>query len=164
MIDEKLWLAVAFLSFVAILKKYVWPILAKSIDNKSKEISENLLAAKDLRQKAEQLLKDTEKYQEESIKFAEKVLKDAEIEAQKHIDESEILVKKEIEKRTNASIERIKTEEGSAIRNLKVGIVNSALTELNDIDDINEKSHEKLIDKGIEDFEKALDNIEKASE
>ena len=45
MINEKFWLAIAFLSFVALIIKYVGPIIAKALDNKSKKIEHFRLSA-----------------------------------------------------------------------------------------------------------------------
>ena len=52
MFNEKFWLAIAFLTFVGLIIKYVGPKITKSLDQKSKEIAEEILAAKEMKEKA----------------------------------------------------------------------------------------------------------------
>ncbi|OFW80703.1 MAG: hypothetical protein A2887_05785 [Alphaproteobacteria bacterium RIFCSPLOWO2_01_FULL_40_26] len=151
--DEKLWLAIAFFSFLALIIKYVWPLIAKALDNKSKQIAEEILQAKEMKQKAEQLLADAKKYHQESITFAEKLLKDAEIEAQKLIKETEHVLKEELKKKTNAAQDRIKTEQESAIRTIKSKIILDAMSLLSKDLGIDQNGHEKLTEKSLKNFE-----------
>ena len=158
MLNEKFWLAVAFTTFVILLAKFVWPKLAKALDAKSKQIAEEILAAKELKQKAEKLFAKAEKYQQESVIFAEKLIKDAAIEAQRFTQESKEFLEIELGKKTSAALSRIKMEEESAIRELKVQIVNSALENLaQDLSkEIKEDQHEHLNSKAVESFSKTL--------
>ena len=69
MLDEKFWLAIAFTAFAILIVKYVWPLLAKSIDSKSKAIAEEILAAKKMKEKAQKLLDEAEKFYLESLNY-----------------------------------------------------------------------------------------------
>ena len=65
--DEKFWLAVAFFTFVALMAKYVWPIIAKSLDAGSKKIAEEILAAQEMKKEAEKLLAKAEKIPKKKV-------------------------------------------------------------------------------------------------
>ncbi len=130
MLNEKFFLAMAFTLFAILIIKYVWPLIAKALDSRSKQIAEELLAAKDLKEKAEKLLLSAEKYKEESEKYVEKLLRDAESESQKLIVEAKESANNEITRKTAAALERIKIEEASAIREIKAHIIDSAMEKL----------------------------------
>ncbi len=152
--DEKFWLAIAFFAFATLIIKFVWPLIAKGLDNKSKKIAEDILTAKDLREKAEKLLASAEKYYQESTDFAQKLLKDAEDEAKKLAADSRDTLEKEVSKKTAAALERIKIEEESAIREIKTKIVSTAIDGLSSKMDLDQKIHENLVEKSIKNFER----------
>ena len=70
MFNEKFWLAIAFLTFVGLIIKYVGPKITKSLDQKSKEIAEEILAAKEMKEKAAKLLATAEAYYKESLYYS----------------------------------------------------------------------------------------------
>ena len=144
MLNEKFWLAVAFLSFLALMIKYVWPLLVKGIDAKSKKIAEEILAAKEMREKAEMLLKEAEKFYQESLSFSQKLAKDAEIEAKKLAEESKLILENELKKKTSAAIERIKLEEERMIREIKLKIISDTMEVLSQNFGLDEKNHEAI--------------------
>jgi F-type H+-transporting ATPase subunit b len=131
MLNEKFFLALSFALFAVLIIKYVWPIIAKALDSRSKQIAQDILAAKELRKQAEELLESIEKYKEESEKYVTKLLHDAEIESQKLIVDAKTSASAEISRKTEAALERIKIEESSAIREIKAHIVDSAMENLN---------------------------------
>ncbi|MDX2083466.1 MAG: hypothetical protein SFV53_05735 [Rickettsiales bacterium] len=130
MFNEKFWLAIAFLAFIAALFKFAKSSIIKSIDDKSKKIAEEILQAHDLKEKAEKLLQTAEKYAAESAVYSKKLMQDAEIEAQRFLDEAKKTANEEINKKTNAAFERIKQEQLQTIRNIKSEILTSALNEI----------------------------------
>lgn len=128
--DEKFWLAIAFVTFIALIYKKAGPLISKALEDKSDEIAKELKEAKELKAKATTLLAETEKFSKESKSFAEKLLKDAEIEAKKFADDSKKLLEEEITKKTNATLERIKNEEETAIRKIKEQIISKTISNL----------------------------------
>ena len=130
MFNEKFWLAVAFATFVLLLIKFVRPQMTKALDAKSKAIAEEILAAKEMKERAIQLLAKAEKFSAESASYAQKLIKDAEAEAEKFSAEARQMLELEINKKTAASIERIKLEEVGAIRDIKTKIVAAAMENL----------------------------------
>ena len=158
MLNEKFWLAIAFTSFVMLIIKFVGPKITKSLDQKSKQIAEEILAAKDLRQKAQELLEAAEKYLIESEKFAKKLVQDAEEETQKFTENSKKNVQIEIEKKTQAALARMKLEEEIATREIKIHIVSSAIKILSEkiTTNLDKKQHDHLIKQSTDDFSKLV--------
>ena len=158
MINEKFWLAIAFFSFVVLVIKYFGPAILKALDNKSKEIAEEILAAKEMKKKAEQFLVEAEKYYQESLQYSKNLLKEAEIESQKFISESQQMVEDEIDIRTTIALDRIQAEEAVAIREIKTRILASTIKTVaeNLNKNMNKKHHDHLIYQATKDFEKII--------
>ncbi len=154
--DEKFWLAIAFFTFGIFAAKYLWPLLRKGLDNSSKKIAEEILAAKEMKRNAEKLLAQAEKLYQEAALFAAKLVKETEDEVRKLADESHQLLADEVSKRKAAALDRIKAEEESAIRELKIKIVNSAIGKLMAELNLNQEGHEKLIEKTLNNLGKTL--------
>jgi F-type H+-transporting ATPase subunit b len=156
--DPRFWLAIAFITFIFLILKFARSSILKALEEKSKIISQEIEAAKDMKERAEALLAKATKYEEDSELYAAKLLQDAEDEAKKFAAESKKIIESEIAKKTAASMERIRMEEVSAIREIKARIINSAIGDLsqNISKDLDSKDHDKLITKALEDFEKAI--------
>jgi len=127
MFDEKFWLALAFISFMLLLARFVFPLIADQLDAKIKQIAEELLAAKEAKEKAKKLLLDAEDKYQAAVDFSDKLIKDSAIEAQKFLLEVQKSAEAEVAKKMDALNARIKNEEERAIREIKVGIINSAI-------------------------------------
>jgi len=157
MLNEKFWLAIAFLSFIILSIKYVWPKLSQALDNKSKQIAEEILAAKELKEKAQKLLASAEKYLIESEQLSKKLLQDAESETAKFIETAKKNAEAEIAKISSAAVARVKVEEEIAIREVKVHIISSAIKNLSDnVKNMDKKQQEHLIKQSTEDFSKLI--------
>jgi len=153
MLNEKFWLAVSFFAFVVLIVKYVWPHIAKALDSNSKKIAEELIAAKELKERAEKLLINAEKFYNESVAFAQKLTQDAEAETKKLTEESRQALELEIKKRTETALSRVKLEEERMIREVKIQIINSTMEKLAGNLDLNQGEQEKLIEKSIKNLE-----------
>jgi F-type H+-transporting ATPase subunit b len=158
MFNEKFWLAISFFAFLGLFIKFVIPKLTKSLDQKSKEIAEEILAAKELKEKATKLLAAAQKYHQESLSYADKLRADAEIEAQKFLSEAEKSINEELEKKTIAANNRIKFAEEKAIMEIKESIINAALSSIED-------ESKKGLDKQCSDFvlSQAIGSVEKVA-
>ncbi len=156
--DEKFWLAMAFLAFLALLLKFAKSAIIKSLEAKSQQIAKEILDAKEMKEKAAQLLAKAEKFAQESELYAQKVIKDAEIEALKYANETKKTIEEEVAKKTAAALERIKMEEQLAVSQIKEKIINGALSEFTEkfAKDQNNEQHKILNDKAIKDLEKLL--------
>jgi F-type H+-transporting ATPase subunit b len=150
MFDEKFWLAISFLAFGVIFKKYAWPFIIKALDNKSKEIANSILEAREMREHAQKLLLEAKKLHEEAEAFSKKTLSDAKNDAEKLALEAREAMKKEIEKISALAIQRVKNEEEKAIRLVKEEIISKTVANLEiDLKNIDNSSHANLLDKAV---------------
>ncbi len=158
MFNEKFWLAIAFLTFVGLIIKYVGPKITKSLDQKSKEIAEEILAAKEMKEKAAKLLATAEAYYKESLSYSEKLLKDAEIEANQFLIDAQKSISEELNKKTAAAQNRIKNAEEGAIRDIKNSIVAAALkaVEAEAKSGLDKKHSDHILSQATQNFEKVV--------
>ncbi len=150
MFDEKFWLAIAFFSFVAILIKYVFPIINKSLDNNARKIADDILQAKTMRENAQRLLEEAKVFHQHSIEQAQKILNDATLEANKLQESAKNALDEQVKKMFEITLNRIKSEEEIAIRQIKTHIVEQAISEFSNTkfsDQIQNKIFENSLDK-----------------
>ncbi len=151
MFDEKFFLAISFFTFVFLVKKYAWPLIAKSLDGKSKAIAETILEAKEMKQKAAKFLEQAKKYEEESKQYAQKLIEDTNKEVERITLEAHKAVEDEISKRSKLAMQRIQNEEEKAIRNLKEDIIAQASKNINqELKNIDASNHNKILDRALE--------------
>jgi F-type H+-transporting ATPase subunit b len=153
MFDEKFYLALAFLTFLGLIVKFVWPKIANALDENSKKIAKELLEAKELKERAQKLLKDAEKFYQDSVLYAEKMARDAESEAKQITEIAKNDVALEIQKKTDAAIARVKLEEERLVRELKLKIVENAIAEISQNLDFDADEQGKLLTKSIKNLE-----------
>lgn len=154
MFNEKFWLAVAFAAFLALLYKFARGAIVKSLEDKSRSIAEEILAAKEMKEKAAHLLELSEKFAQESDAYAAKLMRDAESEAQKFLDEAKKSAEEEVAKKTAAAAERIKQEELLVISAIKNNIIASALSEVENstLNNLSPEQTEAVFAKSIQDL------------
>ncbi len=157
MFDERFWLAIAFFSFVFLIVKHVLPIIKNQLDSKSKQIAEEFLAAKEMKEKSARMLAATEVRYQEAIVFADKLVKDSALEAQKYFDDALKLAEAEIAKKMTAVENRIKQEQESAMREIKVKIIDSALRVVQDnLQNVQKNQSDNLVRKAVDDVSKLV--------
>ena len=127
MFDEKFWLAISFLTFLALMAKFIFPIISKALGNKAKLVEDEILEAKKMREEAQNLLNKSKEILEDAKNYSKNLIQDAKDQAEKLIAESEAELKKELDKKTAIAKERIKNEEEKAIREVKSGIIGAAI-------------------------------------
>lgn len=154
MFNEKFWLAIAFATFIALLIKFARNSIAKGLDDKSKAIAEEILAAKELKEKAIKFLEEAEKHSRDSANYAQQLIKDAESEAQKFLAEAQKSAEEEVAKKTTAALERIKQEEALTIRDIKNKIISTALKEVENsaLKNLSDQQGETVLNKSIQDL------------
>ncbi|MES2678040.1 MAG: hypothetical protein V4612_07015 [Pseudomonadota bacterium] len=125
--DPKFWLSISFLIFLALVIKFVLPKIILALDSKSKQIADQIIAAKQMKEKAEQLLLAAKKHHEESLAYCQKLIEDAKAEAAKLVADSQKSLGEELAKKTDLAKERIALEEEKTIREIKSGIISAAI-------------------------------------
>lgn len=154
MFNEKFWLALAFFTFIGFVIKIFGKKVTSALDNKSKSIAQEIITAKEARKKAEELLAQSEILYQQSIENAKKLVNDAEVEANKLMQHAQEVLNIEINKMARLASQRIKSEEESAIREIKTKIVLGAIQQLQDKTIINKDDHSRIIEKSIKNFER----------
>ncbi|MFT5703869.1 MAG: F-type H+-transporting ATPase subunit b [Rickettsiales bacterium] len=125
--DPTFWLAVSFSIFTALILKYVLPKITAALDNKSKQIADDIAKAKNSKEQADQFLIDAKKHYEESTRHCQKLIEDAKNEGKKLFEDAEKSLEVEISKRTSLAKERITAEEEKIVREIKSGIISAAI-------------------------------------
>lgn len=153
MLNEHIWLAIAFALFVVLFIKYAMPHLINSIDAKSKAVADEIENAKKMTAEAKILLEKAEEYYQESVHFAEKIIRNAEEDSRKTIESAQKTLEAEISKKTDAVMNRLKTEEEHAIRQVKSQIIEKAMENIqaNIANDLGEKEQDNLVEKALND-------------
>jgi F0F1-type ATP synthase membrane subunit b/b' len=158
MFDEKFWLAISFFAFVILVKKFVWSIFIKKIDQKSREIEQEILDAKNMKEKAKNLLNNAEKYYKESLDYADQIVKSAKDESEKLVEFSRQNIEEEIRKKTIAAENRIKSEEERIVHEIKAKTIMAALQVMQETitktEDTKRDNH--LLEKALTDFTKTV--------
>ena len=91
------WTLIVFLLLVAVLGKFAWKPLLKSIDDRERRINQSIEDAKKAKEEAEKLLNEHRKVLSESEEKASEVLKKAKDASEQFIAESKDAAKKEAE-------------------------------------------------------------------
>ncbi len=125
--DPKFWLSISFLIFLALVIKFALPKIILALDGKSKQIADQITSAKQMKEKAEQLLLVAKKHHEESLTYCQKLIADAQAEAAKLLTDSQKSLEEELAKKTDLAKERIALEEEKTIREIKSGIISAAI-------------------------------------
>ncbi len=157
MFNEKFWLAIAFAAFITLIIKLARTSITKSLDDKSKAIAEEILAAKEMKERAIKLLASAEKYNQESLNYSQKLIKDAELEAQRFLADAQKSVEDEVAKKTAAAFARIEQEQMEAMRKIKNQIIASALQAVeNSVTNLDEKQSEAVLSHATQDLSKVI--------
>ncbi len=77
MFDEKFWVGVSFLLFIALMWKPVGAFLGKALDSRSQKIKEELDRAVQLREQAQAILASYQRKHAEAVEEAEKIVEHA---------------------------------------------------------------------------------------
>lgn len=157
MFDEKFWLAIAFLGFMALILKYVMPSMTKGLDEKSKQIAKDLLEAKEMKEKAKAYLESAEAQYKEAIIFSDKLIKDSAIEAQKLLTDANAAASLEISKKMTALDNRIKQEEENAVREIKTKIIALAVQTLHsNLEGVKKENLDNSLKNSLNDISKLI--------
>jgi F-type H+-transporting ATPase subunit b len=155
MFNEKFWLAIAFVTFVALIFKYGKKYILNSLDEKSKIIAKEIMLAEQARIKAEEMLIEAKNFLDESKKFAERIKIEAESEAEKLIIETKKSAQEEIAKKISAAKARIDQEKMIMIKQIKSNIVDLTVKNLEEkIQKIDQKNQLNIINSAIKELNK----------
>lgn len=151
--DPATWVSLAItIFFVLIVWKKIPAIFAKMLDDRSKEIEDQLENARSLHEEAAALLSKYERDQHEVEKQAAALMKNAEAEVKLMVSESKTQMEEMTKRRAEVAEQKITQAEAAAlkeIRSLTVSVATSAARELIDAN-MKDADHKALIKSGID--------------
>lgn len=121
------WVGVAFVIFCALFIWKAWPMIAKSLDAKSKEIADKLAEAEKLKNEAQAMLAEVERKAAEAEQAKIDMLETAKADAKQMIVNAEKEIEKEISEKIALADEKIKRAEKLAIENVRHEAIDAAI-------------------------------------
>ena len=130
--DATFWVGAAFLLFVGILFYLKVPgMLTKALDDRAQKISDDLEAARQLREEAQALLANYERKQRDALSEAEEIIAYAKEEALREADIAAKKLDEAIARRQQSALDKIAMAEAQAekeVRDAAIEIAISAAT------------------------------------
>ncbi|MEN3930373.1 ATP F0F1 synthase subunit B [Microvirga sp. W0021] len=147
------WVAIAFLIFVGILVYYKVPgIITSGLDKRTQGVADQLQEAKQLRDDAENLLKEFEAKRVAAEKEAEDIVALAKAEAKRISEETQQKMADFVARRTAAAEAKIAQAEADAAAEVKAAAIEAAVkaSEVVLRGEVKGKTAEALITKGLD--------------
>jgi F-type H+-transporting ATPase subunit b len=156
--NPEVWVAAAFLIFVALTAKPIGRAIAKGLDGRAAKIKAQLDEARALRDEAERLLAEHQRKQIAAVKEVETILARAREEAERVRRESAANLEAAFARREKMAIDKIAQAEAQAVtdvRNQAVDIAMAAAAKLLK-QSINSGKGDELIDSAIKELDRKL--------
>lgn len=125
--DPKFWVALSFVTFIALMAKPVGRFIASALDGRGARIRAELEEATRLRVEAQELVSAYQKKQRESMEEAEQIVSAAREQALRMGREAESALKATIEARTKAATDKIAQAEAQALKDVQAHVVDVAV-------------------------------------
>ena len=146
--DPSIWVSFSItLFFILIIWKKVPAIFAKMLDDRSREIEEQLDNARSLREEAAALLAKYERDQHEAEKQADELMANAKAEVKNMVAESKAQLSEMTARRAEVAEQKIAQAEAAAVKEIRTLTVNVATSAARELIEANMKSddHDALI-------------------
>jgi F-type H+-transporting ATPase subunit b len=156
--NPEVWVAAAFLIFVALTAKPIGRAIAKGLDGRAAKIKAQLDEARALRDEAERLLAEQQRKQIAAVKEVETILARAREEAERVRRESAANLEAAFARREKMAIDKIAQAEAQAVtdvRNQAVDIAMAAAAKLLK-QSIDSGKGDELIDSAIKELDRKL--------
>lgn len=157
--DPSIWVSFSItLFFILIIWKKVPAIFAKMLDDRSKEIEEQLDNAHNLREEAAALLAKYERDQHDAEKQAEELMANAEAEVKNMVAESKSQLEEMTKRRGEVAEQKIAQAESAAIKEIRALTVSVATSAAKELIEANMKAddHDALIKSGTDNLDSKL--------
>lgn len=153
--DPRLWVALAFVLFVALFYKKIGGALVRALDARSAKIQAELEEASRLHKEAAAVLADYKQKQTEYLKEAENILANARKDADKLYSFTEKELKATLDARMKQALERIEQEETKAVNDVRNHVVDIALAAARAliVDQVSAMSQDDLLKLALTDIE-----------
>lgn len=151
-----IWVAIVFIIFIFILKKFAWSPLLNALDEREQNIQESLDSAQIAVKKAEEISKKNDEAIREAEIAAQRIRKEAKEEAEQI--RAEIIEKSrvEAERVKEQTLNAIEQEKKKAMLELKDMVVELSVQAASAIlkSELDETKNKKLVDEYIKDLSK----------
>jgi F-type H+-transporting ATPase subunit b len=151
-----IWIAICFVLFLFLLKKFAWGPLLGALDEREKNIQESLDAAEKAMKRAEEISRKNDEAIKEAEITAQRIRKDAKEEAEQiraEIIEKSRTEAERVKEQTLSSIEQEKKKAMLELRDMVAELsIQATKTILNA--EIDEKKNRKLVDDFIKELPK----------
>jgi F-type H+-transporting ATPase subunit b len=156
--DPQLWVAVSFLLFFIIFGNFIWKKFSNFLDNKVKDINEEILTANNLHQEAKNLLAEEKKKLQGIDNEINIIIEEGKLKAQNLYNESKEKINREIMKLEKSAKDKIKYLEKEAIIEIqnKISEHSIKLTERFLQETLSKEDHAEMINNSIKELEKSL--------
>ena len=156
--DPQLWVAVSFLLFFIFFGSFIWKKFSNFLDNKVKDINEEILTANNLHQEAKNLLAEEKKKLQGIDNEINIIIEEGKLKAQNLYNESKEKINREIMKLEKSAKDKIKYIEKEAVIEIqnKISEHSIKLTERFLEETLSKEDHAEMINNSIKELEKSL--------
>jgi F-type H+-transporting ATPase subunit b len=113
------WMIISFLTILLLLKKFAWPVIIKSLDEREKSIADALDAARKAKEEMTSLKADNEKLLQEARNQRDIILKEAREAKDAIVNDAKLKATEEADRLRRMAREDIQNEKMAAITELK---------------------------------------------
>ncbi len=149
-----IWVGIAFLAFLWLLKKFAWVPLLNALDEREKNIQESLDSAEKAMKKAEEIAKKNDEALKEAEIAAQRLRKQAKEEAEKLRADILENAREDAEKLKEQTLSAIQQEKKKALVQLRDQVAELAIEASQKIlkTEIDKTKNEKLVNDFLEDL------------
>lgn len=113
------WMIISFLTILFLLKKFAWPVIIKSLDERERSIADALDAARKAKEEMTSLKADNEKLLQEARNQRDIILKEAREAKDAIVNDAKLKATEEADRLRRMAREDIQNEKMAAITELK---------------------------------------------
>ncbi len=152
--DPTFWVAVAFLTFVALAARPVTRALTGALDARSARIRAEIEEAQALREEAQKTVAEFKRKQRDALKEAEQILDHAKVEAKRLQERAELELEAALKRREQAAMDNIAQAESQALQEVREQAVEVALVATAKLlaDNLDPERSGAMIDQAIRDL------------
>jgi F-type H+-transporting ATPase subunit b len=157
--DTNIWVLVPVLIVLALFWRFgVHKKIAEALDNRSSKIADELEAARNLREEAQELLAKYQRRQREAEEEAQGIINQAKRDAKRMSEEMREKLDEQLERRTKAAEEKIARAEAQALMEVRNQTADVAVAAAEEIikSRVEGPAQGSLIDKAISDVRSRL--------
>lgn len=153
-----LWVAVAFVIFVALTWRPVTRMIGGSLDARGARIRAELDEARKLREEAQSLLAEYQRKQRDALKEAEDILAHAKEEAERLRREAAANLEAALARRERMAMDKIAQAEAQAVADVRNRAVDVAIAATGRLlaETVDARQSDALIDRSIDDLRRKL--------